>query len=214
MKIKEMTDYTSLITSINIPHLEELNISPSELSFFLKFRYGERHLLKEVADILHTPDETYLGKLIQATYNPKWEQNFKALTSEYEVLYSNRVVYDETRDSDQSDTATHTSSQTGSNTGNSSNDVTSKVTAFDSVSDYDDNTKNLETTSHTASTTNQENIDSVNNSVVNYKRGYTKQYSNGLDGATAIEKDIAIRKSKYIEIVLHDIVNHVSLSIF
>lgn len=213
-KIKEINNYTSLITYIDVPHLSDLDITPAELSYFLKFKYGERIIYQEVENTLGTSDEQFLGKMIKTSFQSKWEQNYKALTAEYEVLYSNSVVYNETQDTDTSGTSNHSSTSSENAQGGSSNDIISKVTAFDSTSDYDDDTKNVESTSHNSSTSNQESIDSTNNTVVNYKRGYTKQYSNGLDGATAIEKDISTRKSKYIDIVLNDIINQITLSIF
>lgn len=213
-KIKEINNYASLINYIDIPHLSDLDITPNEISYFLRFKYGERILYEEVEKTLGTPDEQFLGKMIKTTFNSKWNQNYKALTSEYEVLYSNSVVYNETQDTDTTGTANHSSTSSENAQGGSSNDITSKVTAFDSTSDYDDDSKNVESTSHTSTTSNQESIDSSNNTVVNYKRGYTKQYSNGLDGATAIEKDISTRKSKYIDIVLNDIINQITLAIF
>lgn len=213
-KIKEINNYNDLLTSIDIPHLSDLGLTVEELSFTLKFKYGERILSNEVESVLGTSDLTYLGKMIKANFNSKWNQNYKALSSEYEVLYSNRVVYDETQDTDTSGTSTHATTSSENETHDMSNDVTSKVTAFDSMDNYDDDTKNVETSSHNSIVNNQESVDSSNNSVINYKRGYTKQYSNGLDGASAIEKDINTRKSKYLDIILSDIVNFISLAIF
>ena len=65
-------------------------------------------------------------------------------------------------------------------------------------------------------TTNRTDEETTGNLAGNVKRkkGYIKKYSNGADGAVSIEKEIATRRTRYIELVLRDIVDYITLSIY
>lgn len=214
MKLKELGELKELVTAIQIPFSESFGLTDDEIAFTLKFKYGERTLLNEVMEAASSGQLSLLGKMLHSEYAAKWQQNYKALTSEYDVLNSSTVIYDETSDSASTASLKNTSTSEDKEEHKSNQNLTSQITAFDSPADYDNDTHNAEDSSSTSSTTSSDVSDSTNNSNVSSKKGYVKKYSNGLDGASAIERDISTRKSKYLEIVTSDIINYITLLIY
>lgn len=214
MKLKELEKLKELVTAIQIPNSETFNLNDDEIAFTLKFKYGVRTLLKEVCEAALSNQLDLLGKMIHSEYGAKWQQNYKALTSEYDVLNSSTVIYDETSDSESTASMKNTSTSEDNEEHKSNQNLTSQITAFDSPADYDNDTHNAEDSSSTSSTRSNDTSDSTNNSNISSKKGYVKKYSNGLDGASAIEKDISTRKSKYLDIVTSDIINYITLLIY
>lgn len=209
-RINEIPLWENFFTFLNVPHMDN---KERLLASMLLFKHGERILYEPSLNFLESDLESF-AVMIKENFSDKWEKDFNALNLEYDILYSNRVIYDE----DISEETTSTGKQVSVNQGKENQNSRAKddnaKNAFDDVSSNSPVfSSSGENKRETETRMNEETQDDMTgNSTI--KKGYVKKYSNGSNGATAIENDIASRKTRYIELVLKDIVNYIALSVY